>query len=51
MFLKNIISKKFKAHFLLTEELLELLLKTEESRVIHISSEGHKSGDINYDIL
>jgi retinol dehydrogenase 12 len=36
------------AHFLLTNLLLESLLKSEEPRVINLSSEAHRIGSINF---
>ncbi len=38
-------------HFALTGLLLPLLLKTGESRVVNVSSFGHKTGKINFDDL
>lgn len=36
-------------HFLLTTELIELLLKSEEARIINVSSGAHYRGKINFD--
>lgn len=39
------------AHFALTGRLLPLLLKTPASRVVSVSSNGHRPGSINFDDL
>ncbi|HEC42910.1 MAG TPA: SDR family NAD(P)-dependent oxidoreductase [Bacteroides sp.] len=38
-------------HFALTGLLLPLLVKTEDSRVVNVSSAGHKAGKINFEDL
>lgn len=38
-------------HFLLTDLLLDVLLATENSRVVSLSSIAHKNGEINFDDL
>jgi NAD(P)-dependent dehydrogenase (short-subunit alcohol dehydrogenase family) len=38
-------------HFALTGLLLPLLIKTENSRVVNVSSSGHKAGKINFEDL
>ena len=38
-------------HFALTGQLLDVLLNTEGSRIVNISSSAHKFGDINFDDL
>lgn len=38
-------------HFLLTNKLLPLIEKSQESRIISVSSEAHKMGKINFDDL
>jgi NAD(P)-dependent dehydrogenase (short-subunit alcohol dehydrogenase family) len=38
-------------HFLLTSLLLDLMPDTSESRVVSLSSNGHKKGEINFDDL
>lgn len=38
-------------HFLLTNKLLPLLLKSDVSKVIHVSSEAHRMGNVNFNDL
>lgn len=38
-------------HFLLTNKLLPLLLKSKVSKVIHVSSEAHRMGNVNFNDL
>jgi NAD(P)-dependent dehydrogenase (short-subunit alcohol dehydrogenase family) len=38
-------------HFALTAQLMELIIKTENSRIINVSSGAHKYGNINFDDL
>ena len=38
-------------HFTLTGLLLDLILKTDESRIVNVSSNAHRWGDINFDDL
>jgi NAD(P)-dependent dehydrogenase (short-subunit alcohol dehydrogenase family) len=38
-------------HFLLTHKLMPLLLKSKVSKVIHVSSEAHRMGNVNFNDL
>ena len=38
-------------HFALTTQLLEVLIKTKEARIVNVSSGAHKIGNINFDDL